>query len=81
MQHYPDLCGVIANPCDNWRVQALIPIVARLTKHRETLIKYHETLVKHCETLINYCKPMIKHYKTLVKHHETLTVRCYNISA
>ena len=48
-----------------------MPIVARLNKHRKTLLnieKHHETLVKHCDTSRN----VVKHREPLVKHHETL---------
>ena len=55
--------------CRDWR--ATMPIVARLTKHRKSLlyiVKHHETLVRHCDTswnIIKYSKPLIKHDETV----------------
>ena len=53
-----DLWGVIADPCGVAAIvgravtDAAMPIVARLTKLRKTLlniVKHHETLLNHCE--------------------------------
>ena len=52
--------------------RSVMPIVARLTKHRKTLlniVKHHETLVKHCDTswnVRNHREPLVnimKHFK------------------
>ena len=65
-----DFCGVIANPQNSEKfsitsaelstiggravADMAMPIIARLTKHRKTLlniVKHHETLVKRCDIL------------------------------
>ena len=51
-------------------VDVAIPIIARLTKHRKTLLNiviHHETLVKHCDSSWN----VVKHREPLLKHCET----------
>ena len=46
-------CGGIADPCGDWshleKVQALMLIIAWLTKHRKTVLKIdkHENIVNH----------------------------------
>ena len=50
-----DPWGIIGDPCGDGTIMAVewhhlvhapMPIVAKLTKHRETFVKHHETLVK-----------------------------------
>ena len=76
------LCRIIIDPCGDWlsfSPQCDDAIIARLTKHLETLIKHNEALLKHCE-------PLVKHNESLMKYCETswntwtLAVRCDNIA-